>query len=1088
MKKLYLILIITFVLLQAVSFGQVTYIKKFVEQGDGVYGLSGPAAICLSPDKKNVYVTSQYALSVFSYDSTSGNLTFLTSYRDSVDGFKGLYGAKSVIVSPDNKNVYTLYHQALSIMTRDTATGLLTYYRLVSNINALSLAYSMVITKNSKYVLVTSEDINTVSVFLRNTVTGNLTFLQQYPSQLSDPHSIKLSNDNHFAYVLTNQNPSIAVFSLDTTNGAMTFIQNITNGQNGVSGLIYPSAIEISLDDKSLYAHGNGTLVSFTRNKTNGQLTFLQVINNNQNGVTGLQSCYGLSSTPDNRNVYLVSTSDSSVLTFNRDTATGSLSFVNTVKTKHPLSGGGLLSTNNKIYFTSYMESTMHIFNRNFLTGIVSRDTLIQNGDNATIDGLSWANYSCVSPDNKNVYVVSPYDGIAIFNRNDTTGAISFFKVIKCTANGINQLNNVLSMFISPDNRFAFFASSADSSIAIFNRDTITGDLTFWKRFNHANLNNINNIVISMDTNFIYASNHLGYLVTLKYNRFTSDITYLTMVDLSSFPPSGGSILKLQVSNNNKYLFAVTTAASSNLFMFVRDTTTGLLTYKTSYHGSFYENSNTHILKPFTVSNDCKSVYSVSCINNAIQQFNITNDSLVFVKETTFANTGIAGLKGPSTVEIDKDDKFVYVLSLVNNSISVFDRDKNSGNLSFVRSYKEPNDPVDGLDDGNFIAYSGDDRNFYVTSKPEHSVAAFKRDLFLGNDISACNGDTIKIEAGKFYSHYHWSTNDSLSFINVTSSGSYSVTITDKYGIIETDTINVIFHPFPVFDLGSDTSLCSGNSITLCPNGNFSQYLWSNGSTSQSTIITNSGVYTLTVTNTFGCIKHDSIYVNFWPLPVIEITNDQAICFGGLANITVSGTALNYFWNTGDIGDSITVSPSNTTTYYVTATDANNCSNTASATVTVFFYLPSLIITLNDSILASNCEWGNQWYCNGALIIGATNQYYTCTTNGTYYDVVTLNGCSPETSNTINVTNIGINDQENKSFINIYPNPTANNFTIEYPEKASLIILNMQGQTILQKEIQQGITDICITGLAKGVYILKLYSNNKTAVVRVIKE
>lgn len=75
-----------------------------------------------------------------------------------------------------------------------------------------------------------------------------------------------------------------------------------------------------------------------------------------------------------------------------------------------------------------------------------------------------------------------------------------------------------------------------------------------------------------------------------------------------------------------------------------------------------------------------------------------------------------------------------------------------------------------------------------------------------------------------------------------------------------------------------------------------------------------------------------------------------------------------------------------------------------------------------------------------------------------------------------------------KNAIQVYPNPAIDNLTIEAPQKAMTEISNIQGQTILQQQIQQGKTDVDISGFAKGVYILRLLSNDKTEVARIVKE
>ena len=83
----------------------------------------------------------------------------------------------------------------------------------------------------------------------------------------------------------------------------------------------------------------------------------------------------------------------------------------------------------------------------------------------------------------------------------------------------------------------------------------------------------------------------------------------------------------------------------------------------------------------------------------------------------------------------------------------------------------------------------------------------------------------------------------------------------------------------------------------------------------------------------------------------------------------------------------------------------------------------------------------------------------------------------------------GIEEINNNPFIiTVYPNPIANNLTIVSPQSAIIEITNLQGQIIQQQKIQQGKTDINISRLAKGVYILRLYSNDKTVVTKIVKE
>jgi uncharacterized repeat protein (TIGR03803 family) len=88
----------------------------------------------------------------------------------------------------------------------------------------------------------------------------------------------------------------------------------------------------------------------------------------------------------------------------------------------------------------------------------------------------------------------------------------------------------------------------------------------------------------------------------------------------------------------------------------------------------------------------------------------------------------------------------------------------------------------------------------------------------------------------------------------------------------------------------------------------------------------------------------------------------------------------------------------------------------------------------------------------------------------------------------LDTTTMGIEEINKNNSISVYPIPAINNLTVEILQKSTIEILNIQGQTILQQPLQQGKTDIDISGLAKGVYILRLLSNDKIAVTKIVKE
>ncbi|MBK9544080.1 MAG: PKD domain-containing protein [Bacteroidetes bacterium] len=165
----------------------------------------------------------------------------------------------------------------------------------------------------------------------------------------------------------------------------------------------------------------------------------------------------------------------------------------------------------------------------------------------------------------------------------------------------------------------------------------------------------------------------------------------------------------------------------------------------------------------------------------------------------------------------------------------------------------------------------------------------------------------------------------------------YTVTVTDANGCTSTDQMSVSVNPLPVADAGLPQTICFGASVTLDASGGLS-YLWNPGGSTNAQLTISPSVstdYTVTVTDANGCTSTDVETVSVNPLPITDAGIPQAICIGDSATFTATG-GIFYLWNPGgSTADSITVNPNVTSTYTVTATDANGCTNTDQVTLTV---------------------------------------------------------------------------------------------------------------------------------------------------------
>ncbi|MDM8161589.1 hypothetical protein QUH73_17370, partial [Labilibaculum sp. K2S] len=137
----------------------------------------------------------------------------------------------------------------------------------------------------------------------------------------------------------------------------------------------------------------------------------------------------------------------------------------------------------------------------------------------------------------------------------------------------------------------------------------------------------------------------------------------------------------------------------------------------------------------------------------------------------------------------------------------------------------------------------------------------------LGADQAICQGNTVSLDAGHPGSAYLWSTGETTQTITVSTSGNYSVNITDVNGCLGSDNMNLTVHSNPIVDLGPDQQECNGNNIMFDAGHPGSTYLWNTGETLQGILVTTSGNYSVVMTDTNGCSATDDANAIINPNP-----------------------------------------------------------------------------------------------------------------------------------------------------------------------------------------------------------------------------
>lgn len=131
----------------------------------------------------------------------------------------------------------------------------------------------------------------------------------------------------------------------------------------------------------------------------------------------------------------------------------------------------------------------------------------------------------------------------------------------------------------------------------------------------------------------------------------------------------------------------------------------------------------------------------------------------------------------------------------------------------------------------------------------------------LNKDSLLCNLSSRTLNAGSFTA-YSWNTGQTTASITVNIPGVYTVTVTDANGCKASDSTRITrLLPLPAGFLGADTSICSYDQLNLQAASAYNRYLWNTGATSRTITIQTPGIYSLLVTDQFGCSGTDSINV-----------------------------------------------------------------------------------------------------------------------------------------------------------------------------------------------------------------------------------
>ena len=325
-----------------------------------------------------------------------------------------------------------------------------------------------------------------------------------------------------------------------------------------------------------------------------------------------------------------------------------------------------------------------------------------------------------------------------------------------------------------------------------------------------------------------------------------------------------------------------------------------------------------------------------------------------------------------------------------------------------------------------------------------------------------------------------------------------------------TATINEI----PVITSTTPASRCGDGSVTLQATASIGTINWYNAPTG-GTLVATGGSFTTPILGTTtiyyvevvngGCNSaRTAVNATVFAVATITSTTPASRCDAGILTLNATSNVGTLNWFNVPSGGTLlatgtsftTPSISVSTTYYVEATNGSCTSSRVAVTASI---IPT----------AAPTGFANQTFCAGETVglisvTGSSVIWYDAPSGGnvippgtalvsgtTYYGSQTVSGCESPTRLAVTMTLGGClgNEEFVANVIKLYPNPVIDVVTISSTEiMTNVQVINMLGQIVFSKSINENETTIDMSRYSSGSYIVRVSVEEKTKTFKVIKE
>jgi poly(3-hydroxybutyrate) depolymerase/6-phosphogluconolactonase (cycloisomerase 2 family) len=315
----------------------------------------------------------------------------------------------------------------------------------------------------------------------------------------------------------------------------------------------------------------------------------------------------------------------------------------------------------------------------------------------------------------------------------DDSGRLRLVQVLEDGKDGVEGLFGPWFPTVSPDGANVYVPGEYGDSLAVFGRDAQSGRLTFLEAHRNGgngvdSLGSAIALAVSPDGAHVYVASYGSSAITVFARApLTGRLTFV-QAQRNGLPGADSRLRGLAVSPDGAHVYVGGLGQENDVAVFARDAVSGMLTPIEVVSTGMPPTG------ALAVSPDGAHVYAAGYTANAVTTFQRDRATGRLTRLASWRDgvDGVQGLRGADSIALSADGASVYVAGYYGHSVAVFARDAGTGSLRFVQAVQSGVEGVQGLKGARGLVVSADGAHLWAAGSADKSIVLFARDTTTG--------------------------------------------------------------------------------------------------------------------------------------------------------------------------------------------------------------------------------------------------------------------------------------------------------------------------------------------------------------------